>query len=210
MASNQTVTNIHYHYHYHFHCNCGSHNENALTEATLNVESPSFVCAKVVTNEELKCNNRNYERRSKEFKDVNRGGKWKNGNIITLTSISTGRNLKINKEGVVEASGGQGKWSQFEVIRTESGTVKLKCVGHENAFLRIKNEETIDTGHGGNFCEFRVVKHFNKNGKPVVSLESVKVPNCRVGFRKNGTIKPPKQTWYGPCGSFSVNVLSKS
>ena len=138
---------------------------------------------------------------------VKLGKKWKDGNIILLHNMSTHKNMRINKRGVVEGCGKEGKWAQFVVERTGGDRVKLRNVGHGNAYLRCTGPHHLDHGPGGPQCEFYVVKHGKCGGECAYSLESVSHPGFYVGFFENGSVKPPHQTGLGPHGTFHVKVV---
>jgi hypothetical protein len=134
------------------------------------------------------------------------GKKWNNGNVILLHNMSTHKNMRINKRGVVEGCGKEGKWAQFAVERTGVDRVKLRSIGHGNAYLRC-SREALDHGPGGPHCEFYVVKHGKCGGEASYSLESVAHPGCYVGFLENGSVKTPHHTGLGPHGTFHVKVV---
>ena len=43
------------------------------------------------------------------------------GNTVILNSLSTGKNLRITKQGVVEGLGGGGAWGQLHAVKVVLG-----------------------------------------------------------------------------------------
>ena len=75
------------------------------------------------------------------------------GSKVCLTSLATGKRLRIEKSGKVSGNGGFGKWAQFHVHVCREA--RFRCAEHENQFLRIKKDGNVDCrGTGGGWTVF--------------------------------------------------------
>eukprot|EP01092_Planopodium_desertum_P010690 TRINITY_DN4790_c0_g1_i3.p1 TRINITY_DN4790_c0_g1~~TRINITY_DN4790_c0_g1_i3.p1 ORF type:complete len:265 (-),score=54.54 TRINITY_DN4790_c0_g1_i3:70-864(-) len=126
------------------------------------------------------------------------GGVFTTGNRIFLTSIATGKTLRINPDGSVDGNGGHGPLAQFLVER-EGEYLKLSVSGK---YLRIVDNDLNGLGTGGEYTLFRIHSH----GSEVYSFESARYPGQYVGVLPSGIRKPPNQTATGPHGQFRADL----
>lgn len=66
------------------------------------------------------------------------------GNTIFLKSVASQKNLRIHSNGIVDGNGGTGKFAQFVVHTTNTGTVKLQSAANPQYWLRINNNGVLD------------------------------------------------------------------
>jgi len=135
------------------------------------------------------------------------GKKWKHGNIVTFTNMTTRQTMRINEYGGIDAHGEFHHHSQFQIEHVSQDRVLLRNMAFPGSHLRIATPQSLDHGPGGPYCEFYVVKHGKGSGRSVYSLESVMHPGSYVGFHESGHPKPPYEVGLGHHGSFHVDVI---
>mmetsp|Transcript_31817 Transcript_31817/g.49783 ORF Transcript_31817/g.49783 Transcript_31817/m.49783 type:complete len:138 (+) Transcript_31817:64-477(+) len=128
---------------------------------------------------------------------------WKNHGEIHLENKCSGKNLKYDGNHVT-ADGGNGKPATWKVHRLNPGDkpqhVKLENVAHPGRYLRIDKRGDLNTGKGGKWCEFKVEKHHDN-----FVLVSHQNKDHHVGFKKDGSVKPPKNVSNGDHAQFIVH-----
>ena len=130
-------------------------------------------------------------------------GLFRDGNIIILHSVNSGKNLKITKSGHARGDGGNNKRAQFLVHKCSKGVIKLQNVDNRDYWLRINKEHHLDgRGGGGPHCQLKIVRH----GHGVFSFESKAHPGCHVGIKPDGCAKPAHNTGRGEASRFRVTV----
>lgn len=111
------------------------------------------------------------------------------GSCFTFRAQSTGLNLRINDDGMVNGAGIDDPQSQFRVEPAEGGAIKLRNVSNPARFLRISSDMRLDgMGRGDSYCEFEVIN--NRNG--TVSFRSIAHGEAYVGILYTAEIKAPQ------------------
>jgi hypothetical protein len=128
---------------------------------------------------------------------------WVNGSVIRLTSVATGKNLRIQANGHVDGHGEMGEFAQFVVHDAgHGGAIRLSSVADRKKFLRIQPDGDLD-GLGGE-GEWTLLKPIKKGKAGLFVLQSVKNPAWHVGVLPNGHAKNGKMTGDGEHGQFKV------
>jgi hypothetical protein len=126
---------------------------------------------------------------------------WANGSVIRLTSVATGKNLRIQANGNVDGHGEMGDFAQFVVHDEGHGTVRLSSVADRKKHLRIQPDGDLDgLGGEGEWTLLRPVK----KGPGLFVIQSAKNPGWHVGVLPNGHAKNGKLTGEGEHGQFKV------
>ena len=138
-----------------------------------------------------------------EQQHLNMPGFWKDGTQIVLKNVASGKSLRIN-DGHIEAKGGEGGHATWIVKRTNPGQkpahVKLENKAVSGRYLRVDKRGDLNTGKGGKWCLFEVQKHGGH-----FTLSSVQNKGHNVGFKNDGSVKPPKNVGHGEHAQFAVH-----
>jgi hypothetical protein len=127
---------------------------------------------------------------------------WGNGSVIRLTSVATGKNLRIQPNGQVDGHGEMGEFAQFVVHDAGHGLVRLSSVADRKKYLRVQPDGDLDgLGGEGPLTLLRPVK---KGGSGLFVIQSAKNPGWHVGVLPNGHAKNGKMTGDGEHGQFKV------
>merc|ERR1711923_475969 len=109
--------------------------------------------------------------------------------------------IRTKKNGGLDANGGGGEWTQFELERTWTGLLKLKST-ETNKYIRINEQGDADClGTGGPWTEFYLIRHRGE-----IQLKN-KMHNKLLGCTKDGEHK--KKVGDGPAGRFLVSFPEK-
>jgi len=132
-----------------------------------------------------------------------------NGNRICLSSMATGKQLRIKANGTVDGLGGFGRWAQFDVVSRGSGRVALRNVGDSSHWLRINPAGVLDgSGNGGPWTEFRVISQGGQRYSLRSHRHGGSSSSYHVGILASGMPKPASNTGTGVNGTFVVKSLS--
>jgi len=123
------------------------------------------------------------------------------GAVIRLTSVATGKNLRIQQNGHVDGQGEMGHFAQFHVHDGGNGLIRLSSVADAKKYLRIQPDGDLD-GNGGE-GEWTLLRPIKK-GKGLFVFQSAKNPAWHVGVLPNGHAKNGKMTGDGEHGQFRV------
>ena len=120
------------------------------------------------------------------------------GAKIFLRSATSGRNIRINDNGTVDANGGNGALATF-VVAPSNGYLRLQNLKHPDRFLAIR-DGYLTYGTGGLDCEF-----FAKSvGAEQFVLRAVHC-TAGVGFLPDGRPTMPMQTMEDAHAQFIVS-----
>ena len=129
------------------------------------------------------------------------------GNVVFLTSLSCGKNLRINPNGNLDCQGEWGDFAKWIVEVRGEGYICLKSFKNPANYLMIRNQATCVGSGGDYYCEFRPVDPSDGHLPPdVICFQARKAPSQHVGVLPSSAIKPPNQTGRGQHGQFTVRV----
>ena len=123
------------------------------------------------------------------------------GATITLTNVVTGKNLRIKKDGSVDALGGNGPWAKFVVDPSPSGYLRLRSVGEPTHYLALRGGEA-SCGRGGPNCQLSVFR----SGDGAHCFRHA-ARDEGVGFHNDGSVKPGTKTGFGRAAQFRVSFV---
>jgi hypothetical protein len=112
------------------------------------------------------------------------------GKRVHFQCRDTGKNLRIERDGCVDALGGNGTWATFTVHRNVDGTIRLQNVGNEAHWLRIDQHHNIDgKGVGGEWTVLFAIEP--SPGTIILQSVAHQRHNAQrfIGFHQNGQPK---------------------
>ena len=122
------------------------------------------------------------------------------GNIIALTSSSSGRCLRCHQNGLIDGNGDYHHPESHWIVHAAGKHIRLQSKPYPNFHLRITVSGVDGKGGVGPYTLFNVIAH--PNGE--ISLESAKFLQHHIGFLPSGHVKLPNQTGTGRHGRFQV------
>lgn len=126
---------------------------------------------------------------------------FKDGMTIYIQCTLSSKNLRLKPDGALDVNGGNKKAAQWRVNRLNPRKnppkVRLESVSKPGEYLRITKKGNLDTGRGGEYCEFEVLQ---KGGECV--FESLKFSKWHVGGNADGSLKLPVDTGTGKHAQF--------
>ncbi|EGD83220.1 hypothetical protein PTSG_03852 [Salpingoeca rosetta] len=117
------------------------------------------------------------------------------GRVIRLRSYKTGKNIIVDREGNLTATGGDGPFTRFVVDPSPSGHLRLRSEKFPDKYIALKGQ----AGSGGGQCELRV-QMIGPNRYILRSIDGSR----GVGFRQDGCPKPSQEVGLGEGASFTM------
>ena len=120
---------------------------------------------------------------------------------IHIKSVVSGRNVRINETGLVDACGGNGQFATF-IVSPNNGYLRLRNFKYQDRFLAIR-DGVLTYGTGGKDCELFA----RQVGPEQYVFRAVNSP-AGVGFLQDGRPTLPAQTLEDVYAHFIVSYAS--